>query len=478
MRFRLLIFVLAVLCTVSGVATAQPEPEPKDGKVTIAMTLHPTALPVPLSKINLITDYDDLQPGNRVQGLLKVFMEQDTFFKMAGTEEWYNKLSLPLKDFPVDRSIENGIAYPEKYTRMMGYLDRGARYKTIEWNEYFELRKDGFYLLLPEVQKMRQLSSVARYRMRGEIKQGRFDRAAETAKSIFGIAEALEQHPCLIGYLVCIAIATQAQIGIEEMVQQPGCPNLFWALTKIPQPMFSMKLAFGGERMFVMAQMTEFMKPTRALGDAELDSILSNLDEMLRMESSNPMDRLFQSVKIRYALIGADSARMEKCRQRLIAEGCPAAVVKSLPLLQVAIADDLYRYEILRDELFKPMSLPYYEAEPWIRKAEDAIKKAKSNGDIIGPALLPAVWNVKRAQARYEQRMGLLRCVEAVRLYAHANGGKLPESLAATGLPLPKDPISGQPFTYSVKDGVASLHGADPKTGERAFRHYELRIAK
>jgi hypothetical protein len=72
---------VVVLLIAPSLTFAQKDPAPKDGKVTIPMTLHPTAAPVPLSKLRLYPHYEDLQPGNRVQGILKCFMEQDAFFK-------------------------------------------------------------------------------------------------------------------------------------------------------------------------------------------------------------------------------------------------------------------------------------------------------------------------------------------------------------------------------------------------------------
>ncbi len=70
-----------------------------------------------------------------------------------------------------------------------------------------------------------------------------------------------------------------------------------------------------------------------------------------------------------------------------------------MPAMQLAILDEFHRYEILRDEFFKAYNRPYPEAAPWIAKTEAEMKKTKEKGDIIGPALLPAVWKCKQAQA-------------------------------------------------------------------------------
>jgi hypothetical protein len=69
--------------------------------------------------------------------------------------------------------------------------------------------------------------------------------------------------------------------------------------------------------------------------------------------------------------------------------------------------------------------------------------------------------------------------LEALRLHAHQHGAALPAALADVKLPLPVDPVTGQPFEYAVTDGVATLHGANPIPGqERMNRHYEIRVRK
>jgi hypothetical protein len=83
------------------------------------------------------------------------------------------------------------------------------------------------------------------------------------------------------------------------------------------------------------------------------------------------------------------------------------------------------------------------------------------------------------AQVRLEQRFAYLRVIEAIRLYAFQNGGALPTSLDARKLPLPADPVTGKPFDYSVKDGVATLHGASSNPDDpRQNRYYEITIRK
>ena len=58
---------------------------------------------------------------------------------------------------------------------------------------------------------------------------------------MFAMARHMGEHPTLIGGLVGISIATAAIGPMEEMFEQPGSPNLYWALTKLPSPLISIE---------------------------------------------------------------------------------------------------------------------------------------------------------------------------------------------------------------------------------------------
>src|SRR5207253_1633429 len=86
------------------------------------------------------------------------------------------------------------------------------------------------------------------------------------------------------------------------------------------------------------------------------------------------------------------------------------------------------------------------------------------------------VWH---AQTRIEQRIALLRHVEAIRLHAAANDGKLPATLTEIKVPLPDDPFTGKPFRYRLDGATAHLQGTPPKGEEKSpgFNvHYEITV--
>jgi hypothetical protein len=110
-----------------------------------------------------------------------------------------------------------------------------------------------------------------------------------------------------------------------------------------------------------------------------------------------------------------------------------------------------------------------------------AATETKRPPALFADALVPVTKAVRRAQGRLEQRIGLLRHIEALRLYAAGHDGKLPAGLAEVAVPLPDDPFSGKPFRYERVGATAHLRGTPPSGEEKvpAFNiHYELIFPK
>jgi hypothetical protein len=269
-----------------------------------------------------------------------------------------------------------------------------------------------------------------------------------------------------------MAIQTLTLNVVEEMIQQPGCPNLYWALTDLPTPIMSLRTGLGGERVLLTAQFEPLLKADRPLTQPELAKYLKYADDITQFEQvKGPTPRQ------RYEAVARDPARLAAARNRLIEYGTPKELADKMPPLQVALTDDVQQYDVQRDELFKWVNLPYWQFTAGYKQSEADLKERTHS--VLGPTLLPAVGKVRGAAARIEQRVILLRAAEAVRLYAHTHGGQLAPTLEATGLPAISDPVNGKPLSYEVKDGVAVIHGENPLPDNPTHaRWYELRLRK
>jgi len=171
-----------------------------------------------------------------------------------------------------------------------------------------------------------------------------------------------------------------------------------------------------------------------------------------------------------------DKARVDAARRRLIEYGLKEEQVKQFPPEQVLLLDEKRDYEVRRDDVMKFMNLPTWQATQLALEP-----KLGKDAGIFAKALVPALFKVRSAQGRIEQRIALLRHVEALRLYAAAHGGKLPEKLADCDVPLPVDPFTGQAFRYKVDGATAHVWGSPPRGMEKmpAYNvHYEVTIQK
>jgi hypothetical protein len=93
----------------------------------------------------------------------------------------------------------------------------------------------------------------------------------------------------------------------------------------------------------------------------------------------------------------------------------------------------------------------------------------------------PSVYRVHRIRWLLDQRIALLRHVEALRLYAAEHDGRLPAKLSEIAVPLPDDPLTGKPFRYEVTGDTAHLRGQAPVVEEKnpEFNvHYEVTLRK
>ena len=170
-------------------------------------------------------------------------MEQKKFFFDEEAFQHREKLlTMPLKELPVQELKDYGRF-------ALSQVDWAARLDNPDWQVLLKLRAEGIELLLPEVQQIRSLARALQVRFRAEIAQCRFDDAIRTAKTMFAMSRHLGEHPTLIGDLVGMAIASVAISPLDEMLEQPGCPNLYWALTTLPSPLISLDKGMDGERV-------------------------------------------------------------------------------------------------------------------------------------------------------------------------------------------------------------------------------------
>lgn len=419
--------MLALLLSAALAPGADPVPR---------LSVSPAAAPKPALKYQLLPEVRELKSGNATQWYLRCFMEQRQFyFNKESVEQRARYRVMPLKELPAEELRYYGGSATNQ-------ADYGARLDTADWHTLERVQNDGSDLRLPELAPLRELGVALQVRFRCEIVRGDFDDAVRTAKTMLQLARHLGEYPTLAGARVGHAVAEMALETLTELVQQPNAPNLYWALTDLPGPLVDLRKGAQGDRVIADTELRS-LRDDATLPDAEVEELLGRVSGragFAREQAGKPP----RNVRAELTARSKDADAVKAARQRLADAG--VAKASGFSALHVILLDEKREYEIRRDDELKRLGLKMWESE-----------KADKPSDGLFGDLVPAVAEARRTQAVLEQRIAVLRHVEALRMYAAANAGKLPSAMADVGVPLPADPLTGKPFGYEVKGAVATL---------------------
>jgi hypothetical protein len=451
-------FSLAALMFAAAPGVAQPGPH------VVKMTLHPAAPATPAMKYALLPVVGDLRTGNAA-----------VYYHRSRSPEWEHALTRhpdygqfqewlarPLSKAPLDR-ISNTVI-----VNMLRELDIAARTEQCDWQMLPRLREEGYSMLVPDMQGFRTMSVLLALRSRAEIRDGNFDQAAHSFQTGLAMSKHIGESPYLIAYLIGLATASTTLERVEEFVQQPGAPNLYWSLTDLPRPLIDLRRPLQGERVSVDGLFPEIRQ---ALKDAKT---LPIADNVLRA----CMDRLAVLGIRPDPVAGAVSAATTypRAKKYLMEHGRSADAIASLPVSQVALMYGMAQYDESADDFYKLNNLPYWEARERLKDLDDRSRGADNGQRSAFDLLFFNPQRIYLGKARLQRRIDLLRCVEAVRLYAAAHGGALPASLEAIReVPIPDDPITGKAFRYT-KNGDRAIIEAVAPPGEEANETLAIRI--
>lgn len=404
-------------------------------EMLIRLTVSPMAAPKPALRYLLLPELKELNPGNPIPNYLKIFMDSD------------------------------GIT-----ASGLRQADRAARLDKPDWQILEKLKTDGVYLLLPDVQKVRALSTGLKKRFHTEIAQNRLDDALVTAKTMFALSRHTGEHPTIIGDLVAIAMAFVAISPFEDMLERPGCPNFYWALTNLPSPFISLEKGFEGERIVIYWEFND-LRDDAPMTAEQIKKVIVRIAKY--RELGVDFGKTEGEIRAILDNRAKDAAYMSAARKRLEEFGIPAKLREQFPIDQIILLDERCEADSRRDDMMKLMKLPIWQAEELMAKIKP------HNQDTLFDFLLPVQRRVFRAQIRLEQRIAMLRHVEALRIFAAEHDGKLPEKLGDFTVPLPNDPVTGKPFRFSVEGDTVHFRGTAPVNTEKEPAHnvhFEVKI--
>ena len=391
------IAVCATMCVPTD-ASAQP---PQEKIPTVKIVLYPAAEPVPALKYQLLPPMIERRSGNAAVLYGKVTAEQNRFFGDQKLQEKITEwLEVPFDKFPKEQ-------IRKEFKPPLYFLKMAARCESCDWD--LPIREEMFYsILLPKAQQARTFGRMLALQARVHIAYGEYDQAIEMLQMGYALGRHVAEQPTLVSNLVGLAIHGQMLGRMMECVQQPDSPNLYWALSMLPRPLVDLHKAMEAEMYSIYLSFPELRDlDKKDYPPAYWKYLLEKtIGALYRFTGEGPAAE--STVSVPLVLQGYPRAK-----QWLIDHGARRKRSKKMPVAQIVLLYTLHTYDELRDDMFKWMFLPYFEARKGLQHAEETLRDARVRGREIIPLaslLLPAVGAVKDAEIRDSVELPCCEC--------------------------------------------------------------------
>ncbi len=193
-----------------------------DGR-TVEMTLHPAKAPEPAQKYLLLpkgeeqTDADAMPLYEEAAQLLPEDFQTDQISQWLKT----SPSKLPR------RQVQSTL---QQFKPILQLLEQAAKRKQCDW-PYMDDDT-----ISQDMRKHRRLVFFLALQIHFQIAEGQFDKAVGTVQTGLAMAKHLGEGPTLIHGLFGVGIGGVIVGRLEQFVQRPDAPNLYWALQALPRP--------------------------------------------------------------------------------------------------------------------------------------------------------------------------------------------------------------------------------------------------
>lgn len=435
-----------------------------------SLSVSPQAAPVPSLEYRLLPAPWELKDGNAVPIYLRLVHEQDD----AARKYWF-QTPKPWNALAVDKiPLGDARKFLESQRRVLRQLEFGARRRTAEWNYTLE-QEDPISILLPDAQTMRNYAPIMILQTRVAIAEGDFRAAVHHLQTGFAFSRHVAEGPFLVNSLVGWSIWLQFAGVVVDFIERRDAPNLYWALTALPHPLFDVRENLEREYRLLELQIPEMgdldRERTAAQWDATLRRVRMELLRLAQQEGSKIFPKGFAPEDPAAHSADLPTARTYVARMKRLS----AEQVAAMPPAQVLLLYMEGTWREDRDDWHRGAYLPYWQGRAAFETANQRLREAPmTEGHAASRLLLPALNNVMWAQTRDERYLAALRIIEALRMHAAAHDGKLPDKLDdVTEVPVPNDPGTNKPFEYKREGDAATLVSRipdDPRPGGLRFR--------
>lgn len=359
-------------------------------------------------------------------------------------------------------------------------LQLAARCERCDWQT--PIHHFGATTMMPELGRLRAVTRTLALKARLETSRHQYTDALTTIRTGIALARHCSEGPTLLQSLVGYAIMNVMHWELDQLIRSPDAPSLYWALTSLGTPVFDIQHAIDAEYSAISYTFPEIFDidsgkapPAQAIAawkafTTKFNSFTSNQTVAGSPELAATLNAVSDTIQVYPA-----------ARDFFLSRGISTAQIDAWPISYVSLRYLIAKHLDWHDIMFRWASLPYWLAIPGLVAADERHQSEPALNRLEPlQSFMPSFGNNLRAHIACERRTAMLRCVEAIRLYAHANKGQLPRTLDDTAsiAPCPLDPATGKPFDYRVESGVAIISGWTHPSAMRSLGYqYVVRMS-
>jgi len=449
--------------------TSRPSPDVR------TFELSPVAPPTPALKYQLLfDDLGDRRPGNAAILYLDsiLLMGPDTKDKAQKALDAY-----AAKDDKTFDALADSLELPSVFQE----LDLAGRRERCDWEPPF--REMGAYTLLPQLEPLAHgMTRLIKVKALRQIERGNIEGSLSALRLGYEMSNNVGTEPILISGLVSVAITAQMNDALVPLMNRPESPNLYWALCEMPSRREILRRALDGERQWWVTSYPNLVKTSKG---QDLAMMVKNGVDLSPEQWRSLLDYVYGLLEVAgepgpphpdpVKDAGADTLRKAK-EEYAQTHHMTEQQIETVDPLVVVGPYYFHQYEAAYDEMFKLRGLAYpvllAKSKDYANYAEKLKAEEPANPFVQA---LPAIHNAIWSFARTDRQLAALTAVEALRSYAAAHDGKLPQHLEdVTETPVPENPATGKPFGYRLENDTATLSDSQ---GDSALT-YTVRIRK
>jgi len=372
---------------------------------------------------------------------------------------------------PEDMPLKEVREIVSRFDNAIHYADLASRCEYCTWE--YPIREEGIRCVMPKLGSFRHLTRILVLKARLAAADGDIAGAIDTLRIGISMGRDVGDGPFLIQGLVGIAVNAVMLRDMQHLIELPDTPNLYWALTSLPRPLVDMRRAMQVESDMLYVELPELKTlETEVWSDEEALKLGRKITALVSGDWYDEAEGA-ESLMAKAGMLAGAIMVYPEAKKSLIERGRAVEEVEAMPPLQAILIYKHQQYRRVRDMLFKWCNLPYWQVKDGFKKADQMLSEymGGSKMDAIANVLMytmPAIDRVCMLRSRFERDIGMLRCVEAIRMYAAEHGGKLPRSLDdISSVPVPMDPMYGRAFHYEVSGRKCVLESPVPEGGHR-----------